>query len=83
MTGPSAPLAGSGQARADSGEASAVAKVGLGQATTLNFSDTGNAELFVAMFRDLVRFDHKRGRWLIWDATVGVLTTTATRTEWR
>ena len=30
-------------------------------------TDTGNAELIAALFKDLLRFDHSRGRWLIWD----------------
>lgn len=30
-------------------------------------TDAGNAEVFVSMFGDLVRYDHARGRWLVWD----------------
>lgn len=30
-------------------------------------SDSGNAELFAVLYRDSVRFDHKQGRWLLWD----------------
>jgi putative DNA primase/helicase len=30
-------------------------------------SDAGNAELFTTMFGDLVRFDHARSRWLVWE----------------
>src|SRR5712692_1422722 len=30
-------------------------------------SDSGNAELFAARYGKSLRFDHKRGRWLIWD----------------
>ncbi len=30
-------------------------------------SDSGNAELFAIFYRDTVRFDHKQGRWLLWD----------------
>ncbi len=30
-------------------------------------SDSGNAELFAVLYRDTVRFDHKQGRWLLWD----------------
>jgi putative DNA primase/helicase len=29
-------------------------------------TDSGNAELFAAMYRDELRFDFGRGRWLIW-----------------
>jgi len=29
-------------------------------------TDSGNAELMAAMFKDDLRFDHKRGRWLLW-----------------
>jgi putative DNA primase/helicase len=32
-------------------------------------SDAGNAELFAALYGDKVRFDHKQGRWLIWNET--------------
>jgi putative DNA primase/helicase len=34
-------------------------------------SDAGNAELFAALYGDKVRFDHKQGRWLIWDEKRG------------
>jgi putative DNA primase/helicase len=30
-------------------------------------SDSGSAELFADLYRDTVRFDHKQGRWLLWD----------------
>lgn len=30
-------------------------------------SDAGNAEAFVEMFGDFVRYDHTRNRWLVWD----------------
>lgn len=30
-------------------------------------SDSGNAELFAILYRDSVRFDHKQGRWLVWN----------------
>lgn len=30
-------------------------------------SDSGNAELFADLHGDTVRFDHKQGRWLLWD----------------
>jgi len=30
-------------------------------------SDSGNAELFAFLYRDSVRFDHKQGRWLLWE----------------
>lgn len=30
-------------------------------------TDSGNAELFAYLHGDCVRFDHKQGRWLIWD----------------
>lgn len=29
-------------------------------------TDTGNAELIVAQFEDVLRYDHRQGRWLIW-----------------
>lgn len=29
-------------------------------------TDAGNAELFSALYADRLRYDHKRGRWLIW-----------------
>ena len=32
-----------------------------------HLTDAGNAEHFVAMYGDLVRYDHARGRWLVWD----------------
>lgn len=32
-----------------------------------HLTDSGNAEVFVAMYGDLVRYDHARGRWLLWD----------------
>jgi putative DNA primase/helicase len=30
-------------------------------------TDAGNAEFFRSMYGDLVRFDHKRARWLVWN----------------
>jgi putative DNA primase/helicase len=30
-------------------------------------TDSGNAELFAAIYGEIVRFDHKQQRWLIWD----------------
>ena len=30
-------------------------------------TDAGNAELFAFLFNDRLRFDHQRGRWLLWD----------------
>ena len=30
-------------------------------------TDAGNAELFASLYGSKVRFDHKQGRWLIWD----------------
>lgn len=30
-------------------------------------SDSGNAELFAELYRDTVRFDHKQGRWILWN----------------
>src|SRR3974377_436725 len=30
-------------------------------------TDAGNAELFASLYGPNVRFDHKQGRWLIWD----------------
>ncbi len=32
-----------------------------------SLSDAGNAEAFVEMFGNLVRYDHARDRWLVWD----------------
>lgn len=32
-----------------------------------NRTDSGNAFKFASMFSDRVRFDHRRGRWLVWD----------------
>jgi putative DNA primase/helicase len=29
-------------------------------------TDVGNAEMFSALYADRLRYDHKRGRWLIW-----------------
>lgn len=29
-------------------------------------TDVGNAELFAALYAERLRFDHKRGRWLVW-----------------
>jgi putative DNA primase/helicase len=37
-------------------------------AATLPRTDAGNAEAFVEMFGDLVRYDHARRRWLVWDS---------------
>jgi hypothetical protein len=33
-----------------------------------NLTDAGNAEHFVQMYGDVVRYDYARGRWLVWDA---------------
>ncbi len=33
---------------------------------TLHLTDVGNAEKINDLFGDKIRFDHKRGRWLIW-----------------
>jgi putative DNA primase/helicase len=30
-------------------------------------TDAGNAELFAALYRDKLRYDHSRGRWLRWE----------------
>ncbi|MGD0908702.1 MAG: phage/plasmid primase, P4 family [Candidatus Acidiferrales bacterium] len=32
-------------------------------------TDSGNAELFAALYGEKVLFDHKQGRWLIWNET--------------
>ncbi len=37
-------------------------------AKTFPCTDAGNAELFASLYGDKVRFDHKRDRWLTWDA---------------
>lgn len=34
--------------------------------TPFNLTDSGNAEYFVSLFGDQVRYDHLRGRWLQW-----------------
>jgi putative DNA primase/helicase len=34
--------------------------------STFALTDAGNAEFFAAMFGGELRFDHQRGRWLIW-----------------
>ena len=31
-----------------------------------NLTDTGNAELIASLYGDKIRYDHKRGRWLVW-----------------
>jgi putative DNA primase/helicase len=36
---------------------------------TYALTDSGNAELFAALYGEQVRFDHKHRRWLIWDTT--------------
>lgn len=35
-----------------------------------NNTDLGNAEHFIGLFGDLVRYDHRRGRWLLWDGNI-------------
>jgi putative DNA primase/helicase len=37
-------------------------------ATRTPLTDAGNAELFAYMFGDLVRYDHLRKRWLVWES---------------
>lgn len=32
-------------------------------------TDSGNAELFAALYGKSIRFDHKRERWLLWDSS--------------
>ncbi|MFC1888845.1 phage/plasmid primase, P4 family [Thermodesulfobacteriota bacterium] len=34
--------------------------------TDFHRTDSGNAELFAALNRDLLRYDHRRKRWLLW-----------------
>lgn len=29
-------------------------------------TDAGNAELFAELYKEVVRYDHRRGRWLVW-----------------
>ncbi|MBA2740703.1 MAG: hypothetical protein H0U46_01670 [Actinobacteria bacterium] len=41
-----------------------IREAAVGSSTT----DAGNAEFFVSMFGDVVRFDFARKRWLIWDS---------------
>jgi putative DNA primase/helicase len=31
-----------------------------------HLTDAGNAELFAHLYRDRLRYDHRRGRWLVW-----------------
>lgn len=38
----------------------------LPEVTTYNFTDAENAEYFVNLFNDRLRYDHRRGRWLEW-----------------
>jgi hypothetical protein len=38
------------------------------QVPHLPLSDVGNAEHFGLMYEDIVRYDHARRRWLVWDA---------------
>jgi putative DNA primase/helicase len=40
----------------------------VGALATLHRTDAGNAELFVEMFGEFVRYDHARRRWLVWDS---------------
>lgn len=42
-------------------------KKALSRYQQFNCTDAGNAELFARMFKDDIRFDHKRKRWLYWD----------------
>jgi len=35
--------------------------------TKFRLTDTGNAKLIAQIYGDQIRYDHKRGRWLIWD----------------
>src|SRR5713226_5290815 len=37
------------------------------KATGIPCTDTGNAELIASLFGDVLLYDHKQGRWLIWD----------------
>ena len=34
--------------------------------TDFHRTDSGNAEMFTQLYGDRVRFDHRRGRWLLW-----------------
>ena len=36
------------------------------QINSYHRTDSGNAELFAALYGDRLRYDHKRGRWLLW-----------------
>jgi putative DNA primase/helicase len=40
--------------------------VSKGMPDSFLMTDSGNAELIAAKFRDRLRFDHRRGRWLVW-----------------
>jgi len=37
------------------------------KATQYPCTDAGNAELIAALFGEILRYDHRQGRWLIWD----------------
>jgi putative DNA primase/helicase len=37
------------------------------KAARIPCTDTGNAELIAALYGDVLRYDHKQGRWLIWN----------------
>lgn len=41
------------------------------KAQTYLRTESGNAEMFAAHYADTVRFDHKQGRWLIWNYKQG------------
>ncbi len=43
-----------------------VEPVGLDESEPLHLTDVGNAEFFAKLFGDRLRFDHRRGRWVIW-----------------
>lgn len=38
----------------------------LGDPSDLHLTDTGNAEIIASLYGQRVRYDHLRGRWLIW-----------------
>jgi putative DNA primase/helicase len=40
----------------------------VNDATSRATTDSGNADFFVENFQDLLRYDHARKRWLIWDS---------------
>ncbi len=40
------------------------------QGVNNNLTDTGNAELIIALHGDKIRYDHRRSRWLVWNGNI-------------